>query len=420
MTKTRAVAGTMLLALTTICAQFTPAGATEGSLPLAPGVAQRATGGAGVAHGNDAMAVALNPALSAAVGHEFQLGVELFSPQRGYTGTGTGFVAPGDIRSGRNLFLVPNMAYNRPIDANSAINIAFYGAGGGNTDYGNPPGAAGCMGGSGVFCFGPAGSDLIQAQLSFTYARKAGAVSFGISPTLAFQAFEAHGIAPFAGLSVSPGNVSDRGYAFSVGAGLRAGVAIDVTESLRFGLAGQTPMWMTRMSKYGGLLEDGGAMNIPAHVTAGLAWDVRPDLTLMLDYQHVFYSTVPAISNSSTAGPLGARGGAGFGWDDVDVVKAGIEWRQNDTMTWRAGYAFATNPVGPEDITFGILAPGIARHHVTAGGSYRVSETSSVDFGLLYAFSNAVTGAVPAAFGGGNVTLEMHQFSASVGWRKSF
>lgn len=90
--------------------------ATEGSFALGHGASQRATGGAGVAQSTDAMSATINPALAVGVGNEFQMGVEFFAPFRGYTATGTGFVAGGEVRSGSNLFFVPNIAYNKPLD----------------------------------------------------------------------------------------------------------------------------------------------------------------------------------------------------------------------------------------------------------------------------------------------------------------
>ena len=45
--------------------------------------------------------------------------------------------------------------------------------------------------------------------------------------------------------------------------------------------------------KYSGLFADGGSFDIPANITAGLAYDLTPDLTVMADWRHIFYSGVP-------------------------------------------------------------------------------------------------------------------------------
>lgn len=393
------------------------ASATEGYFALGYGPVQRALGGAGVAHPTDAMSAAVNPAAAARVGHEFNMGIEAFVPLRGYDATGTFFVPPGSVDSGRTFFLVPNMAYNRPISGNSALNFSIYGNGGMNTSYGLT--AAGC---GSTYCGGPAGVDLTQAFMSATYAVNLGNVSLGIAPTIAIQAFEARGLGAFAPVSADPANLTDRGHDWSFGAGLRAGVIFDVSETFRIGLAGQTPMWMSRFSKYRGLFAEGGSFDIPASVTAGFAWDIKPNLTVMFDYQHIFYGGVASVSNPFSPNPLGSPNGPGFGWDDVDVFKVGVEWRQNEKFTWRAGYAFSTNPVGSEDVTLGILAPGVVQHHLTAGGSVKVSEKSTIDFAVIHAFSNKVIGQEVTPLGPtpGTIAVRMNQWSASVGWKYKF
>lgn len=391
--------------------------ATEGYFALGYGANQRAVGGAGVAHAFEAMSAAVNPAAAAHVGHEMQLGVELFSPRRGYTGTGTVFVPSGVVDSGSEYFWIPSFAYNRPLANGAVLNFAVYGNGGMNTDFGT--GLAGC---GSVFCGGPAGVDLSQLFVSVTYAQKAGNLSWGIAPTLVAQRFKAEGLGAFSGISVNAGALTDNGYDWSVGGGLRAGLQWSVNDDFSLGVSGQTKMKMSEFDRYAGLFEDGGSFDIPASLTLGAAWKAGADVTMMADYQRIFYSGVPAISNAGNAGPLGAPGGAGFGWDDVDVVKLGVEWKKSDQMTWRAGYAYATNPVGGEDVTLNIIAPGIVEHHFSVGGSYRLNDRDRLDFSAVYVPQSTVSGAetTPGGPTPGVVELNMHQFSISVGWTRTF
>src|SRR5688572_29466118 len=101
-----------------------PAQATNGYFAHGYSVAQRALGGAGTAYAVDALAPAINPANAAFVGQRFDLNVGLFSPRRWYTasergaGAGPGIfsIAPGEVRSERELFGIPAMAYTQPLD----------------------------------------------------------------------------------------------------------------------------------------------------------------------------------------------------------------------------------------------------------------------------------------------------------------
>ena len=408
-----------------------PAQATEGYFALGYGPVQRGQGGAGVAaEGTNAMASTINPAAVAGMGREMSMGLQLFLPYRGYNATGTAFVAPGALRSGHNAFPVPNFAYNMPLANGAVLNFAAYGNGGLNTSYplvlNTSPGcvAAAPPGRNfGTFCGGQAGVDLTQLFLSFTYARKVGNVSYGIAPTIVGQSFKATGLGAFTGLSISPANLTDNGLDYSLGYGLRAGVQMDLTPALRLGVTAQTKMKMSKFKKYAGLFAGGGSFDIPASATIGLAYQATPAVSLLVDYQHIWYSGVPAVSNPfpNGANPLGGANGPGFGWSDVDVIKLGAVWKSSPDMTWRFGYAYSTNPIGPEDVTLNILAPGVVQHHFTVGGTWQMNPRDTVDFSLIYVPKTTVTGTEMTPSGpGGTVAIDMHQFSASVGWTRKF
>ncbi len=403
-----------------------PALATEGYFALGYSPEQIAQGGAGVANGDEPMSAAINPAGVATVGNALSFGMQLFSPHRGYDASGAAFVSNGSITSGHTLFLVPNVAYNRVLADGARLNFAAYGNGGMNTSYpADPNTGLLCTGAPGIFCGGKAGVNLTQLFLQFTYARKVGNVAWGIAPTIALQNFSARGIGAFASSSADPSHLSDTGGDWSHGIGLKAGVQVDVAPGLRLGLSGQSKFNMSRFSKYAGLFAGGGDFDIPASATVGMAWDARPDLTLMLDYQRIWYSGVPAVANPfpNGANALGSADGPGFGWKDVGVIKLGAAWRQSPAMTWRVGYAYSTNPVQSSQVTLNILAPGVVRHHLSAGGSWQMTDTDTLDFALEYVPTSKVSGPEVTTGGvtpGSDITLKMHQFAAAVGWTHRF
>ncbi|WP_127901034.1 OmpP1/FadL family transporter [Solirhodobacter olei] len=403
-----------------------PAWATEGYFALGYSPEQIAQGGAGVANGDEAMSAAVNPAGVASVGNEYSMGLELFSPSRQFTGTGTQFVPQGTVKSGHSTFLIPNFAINKVLANGARLNFAAYGNGGMNTSYPDVanPACASFGGGSGVFCGGKAGVNLNQLFLSLTYAQKVGNLSFGISPTLALQDFSARGIGAFARSSVDGSHLSDQGGDWSHGFGLKAGVEYEAAPNLRFGLALQTKIKMSKFKKYAGLFADGGAFDIPASATLGLAWDARPDLTVMLDYQRIWYSGVPAVANPFPNGSaaLGSANGPGFGWRDVDVIKLGAAWKASPAMTWRVGYAYSTNPVPPGQVTLNILAPGVVRSHFSAGGSWKMNAADTLDFAVEYVPRSSVSGGEVTTAGAtpGTIRLSMSQVALAVGYTHRF
>ncbi len=129
------------------------------------------------------MSLTLNPAGLVNVDLQFQLGLSLFWPTRGYDGSGTIFVAPGNQNSSIPLFLMPNVAYSQPIDATSAWGVALYGNGGMNTYYRDVTNLGFfCRGFNGVYCAAATGVNLSQVYLAADYAKSFGNVSFGVSP----------------------------------------------------------------------------------------------------------------------------------------------------------------------------------------------------------------------------------------------
>ncbi len=323
-----------------IGAHVTAANAADGYFMIGTGPRAKALGGAGVAYQTDAMALSVNPAGIVGLERQFQLGMTIVNADRGYYTEGrTVVVAPGNVESGRAWFPVPNGGYVAPIDGDSAWSINAYANGGINTSYGwgnyrAPNG--------GPFGGGFAGVDLQQGFLSIGYARRfhtpVGQISIGIAPTVAVQMINFQGLKTFAPYSTNPWELSDMAYDWSYGGGVRVGLDWGITDRLRFGWAASTPMWMTSFDKYSGLLAGYGNFNIPATMQAGLAFDLLPNLTLMTDWRHIFYSAVPSLGNPSnpiTRNSLGAGQGPGFDWTDVDSAAVGAEWRYSPALTLR-------------------------------------------------------------------------------------
>ena len=186
-------------------------------------------------------------------------------------------------------------------------------------------------------------------------------------------------------------------------------------------------LFRSKFDKYAGLFAEQGDFDIPAAITGGVAFDASPNLTLMFDYQHIFYSGVASISNPSAPPPAGApfglSNGPGFGWHDVNVYKVGAEWRANDTWTFRAGYAYSDNPVQPNDVTLNIVAPGVVQHHITAGGSYKLNERDTIEFAGMYVPKSTVSGIEVSPVGANparTIELNMRQAQLLVGWTRKF
>lgn len=399
--------------------------ATDGYFQYGIGARHSALGGAGLANVTDASGVVLNPAGIATLGgSELSVGLAIFSPRRKYTGGGQpGFTPVGEVASNSNYFPVPNVSYVRSIDDTSSWALSMYGNGGMNTNYPAVDRAMmECGGGSGLFCGGEAGVDLMQAFVGLTYAKKMGMISFGVSPLLVVQRFEAKGLGAFAagGFSSDPANMTDNGHDLSTGIGIKLGVSADLSDNIRIGGTFQPKISMSEFDDYAGLFADAGKFDIPPTFAVGAAMDLSDELTVMVDYSKIYYSKVPSIGNSSGIMlPFGAVGGPGFGWSDVSTFKIGAEWKQSDKLTLRAGFSRNTNPISPQDVNLNVLAPGTVRSHFTGGFKLGLENNSAFEFAAAYVPTESVSG-IGMMNPNHTVKVEMKQYILSFGWNKKF
>ncbi len=398
-----------------------PALATDGYFQLGYGTAQNGMGGAGVALSLNTLAPATNPASDAWV-TGYDLGVALFNPNREFTVTGTssGYpgtfgLAPGTVKSGSSLFVMPTIGANWKLNETMTLGIAMYGNGGMNTTYD-----------ASVFYAGRTGVNLMQMYIAPTFTIKlAKDHALGVSPVLGYQRFQAEGVSSFAPFSGDPAHLSNRGFDTSLGWGVRIGYLGHLTPWLSVGASYQTEMEMQKFKRYQGLFAEQGDFDIPKNWTVGVAIKPAESFTVAFDVQRIYFSNTESIGNpllpNLMAARLGADGGAGFGWNDVTAYKAGLQWVASPTLTFRAGYAYAKQPIPEAEVLFNILAPGVIQQHLTAGVSGKVGDKSTLHLSVVRALSHSVTGPNPLEVPGKQtIELKMDQWVFDLGLSVGF
>jgi long-chain fatty acid transport protein len=259
----------------------------------------------------------------------------------GYKSWGTGGItAGGAYRSDSEWVIVPNIAANWRVNWGlvDAIALTAYANGGVDTHYGSiaNPNPCPLPGLTGVYCGGPLGIKYEQTFISAAFAKQvAPGISVGVAPILARQTVKVEGVSLFQNLSSDPANFSNRGTDDSWGYGVRGGIEWKVAPGVTLGVAGNTELQMSNFDRYRGLFAEQGGADIPATLQAGIAVDLRPDVTFLLDYKRIWYGSIATLANPGVLSPpfgtgpqFGADGGAGFGVRDTDVVKVGLEWRR--------------------------------------------------------------------------------------------
>jgi len=415
--------------------------ATNGYFSHGYGMKAKGMGGAATAMASDTMGGANNPASMVWVGDRLDIGIDWFSPIRSAKREGGN--APFSEDSSEDNFFVPEFGYNKMVNPNMSFGVSVYGNGGMNTTYnqGNTLSAAGVCGSAPTnpLCgTGNLGVNLEQLIIAPTFAYKLNQNhSIGVSPLIGYQRFGAAGLQAFGQISSDPSNLTNRGYDDAWGLGVRIGWQGRVSDTVTLGAAYSSKVYMDKFDKYKGLFANQGDFDIPENFSVGLAWKAMPALTVALDYQRINYDGVDAISNSSRqpgctaappAGPgvgsgcLGGSSGIGFGWDSIDVWKLGFEYKYSNALTLRAGYNHGDSPIGSNDTTFNILAPGVVEDHVTLGMTYALSPKTELTVSYMHAFEDSVSGPAtnPYFNVGGTETIKMHQNSLGVAYSVKF
>ncbi len=148
---------------------------------------------------------------------------------------------------------------------------------------------------------------------------------------------------------------------------------------------------------------------------------VQPQVTVPFDVERIFYGQVKSIANlDSNQAQLGANNGLGFGWNDITIEKAGIDYKLRPKLTVRGGYNHSGLPFGSSQTFFNLLAPAVVQNHLTAGATFALQNGKEVNIAYQHAFERTLSGvnSIAPAFGGGQANLKMYQDSIglSFGW----
>lgn len=405
------------LALTCALGSFS-AFATNGYFTHGYGMTHKGMAGAGVALSEELMSGANNPANILVDGTQFSLGLELFSPDRKYTASTVDNFFPNALyleaktqKSDNTLFAIPEFAIGHQLNEKVNIGLLVYGNGGMNTEYnaGTAP--------DGTFYAGTAGVDLKQLFISPTVNYQFNEQTrVGVSPIYVVQQFEAQGLSNFAAYSQSPQDLSDNETDTSTGVGIQLGINQTINSSLNWGASYRSAVSMQEFDSYRGLFAEQGGFDLPSSIQIGAAFKVTPNNEIIFDWQKINYGEVKSIANpinNLMSAPLGADGGAGFGWDDMTIYKLGYQWQRTVQQKIRFGISYTEQPIPSSEVLFNILAPGVQEWHFTTGFSHSFSNKVQLNAMAFYSPAKEVTGANFLAPNQA-LSIEMEQFGLGV------
>jgi long-chain fatty acid transport protein len=69
----------------------------------------------------------------------------------------------------------------------------------------------------------------------------------------------------------------------------------------------------------------------------------------------------------------------GFGWENISVVSAGVQYRGVDRFPLRLGYTYSSNPLSEDVAFFNVPATAIIKNAIQLGFSFIANDNLSLD-----------------------------------------
>ena len=413
--------------------------ARSANFDIGYGTKARGMGGLAVALPQDSMVGAVNPAGYSWLCDRIDIGSQVLAPVRKYRlNSPIAFIPPstiiplaGSYERGRpQILLIPELGFSKQLDCNSTVGFAAY-LSGGDTTYKRDNAIA-----SGQFrglnkLNEKLGLTVKQLNFAFSYAyRFACNHSIGVSLITPLQSVEIKGAYGFdtPSLSAYPGKVTNNGQSHSFGVGFRVGYIGRFCDNITLGASYTTLCGMSKTRKYEGFVPDRGRVDIPGNVALGITYDVTPCARVGFEWQRFFYTQASVYGNpiqSFVAVPggtkkIGAKGGPGFGWNDVNAYKVGGDYRFDDCLVVRAGYHYTETPFKNNQLDVNFLTQAGSDHHITFGATIELSPWDEIDIAYFHQF-NVVSKGKSSIASQPRATYELNHYEDSIsinyGWK---
>ncbi|MBD1262246.1 outer membrane protein transport protein [Maribacter polysiphoniae] len=227
--------------------------------------------------------------------------------------------------------------------------------------------------------FGAIESDYILLQIGFTYAYEiSDQFSIGVEPTFNYATLELMPN-PTANPSQTAGYPStDK--ATALGFGAQFGVFYDSGKGFKAGASYKTTQTFGDF-EFDNTYLDGSTgtndfnMDYPAIYSLGLGYSLGT-IDLALDYRLVDYENTDGFAETGWTPTASV---AGFGWENISIISAGIQYKGIEKLPLRLGYTYSSNPINDEVTFFNIPATAVIKNAFQVGFSYEISDNLALD-----------------------------------------
>lgn len=124
-------------------------------------------------------------------------------------------------------------------------------------------------------------------------------------------------------------------------------------------------------------------LNTPEILTIGLRQQINQQFTVLLGYEWTNWSRLgsPAVVNRTTGLPISKLG---FEYKDSWMVSLGGEYKWNENLTLRTGFAYEKSPIA--DSVRSVRIPDNDRIWASLGASYQLNNSLSFDVAYTHIF----------------------------------
>ena len=281
--------------------------------------------------------------------------------------------------------------------------------------------------------FGRIESDYMLLQIGLSYAYEVSdKFSIGIQPNVNYASLE---LAPNPTANPNASGYPTTDKATAIGFGAQFGLFYDSGFGLKLGASYKTAQKFSEF-EFDNTYPDGSSaknkfqMDYPAIFSVGLGYS-EGDVDLAFDFRRVDYENTDGFSETGWTPTASV---AGFGWENISILSAGIQYKGINKLPLRFGYTYSSNPI-PENLTFfNIPATAVIKNAYQFGLSYEINDTWNIDAVYHYGDSNGATegqildprqisasntlGAIPGSSVSYEMTTSMIQFGVSYTFNK--
>ena len=240
--------------------------------------------------------------------------------------------------------------------------------------------------------FGKVESNYQLMQVGLTYAYELSEkFSVGIAPTFNYAMLELEPN-PLANPSQTLGYpVSDK--ASATGFGAQIGLFFNSGKGFTAGASYKSKQSFSEFEFNNKYLDGSTApgnsfkMNYPAIYSIGAGYS-KSKFDFALDYRMVDYKNTEGFAEKGWTNTGSVKG---FGWENISIVSAGVQYKGIEKFPLRVGYTYSSNPINSELAFFSVPATAVIANAFQLGFGYIINEKITLDAVYHHGASNGST-----------------------------